>query len=407
MTRGNGWTGGQYSLFRILFGIYLLVNFLRLLVGGTAVFSGAEVSLPERFPSVLALSDSPALMAAVALAGIALSVLFTVGCWDRAAAVPLAYLWVCLHGLNPLLNWDRPSFLGWLLLAQTCLPPAPYGSWSARGRLDPGGGWHLPGSIFLMGWLVLAIGYLSTGFTRLSSLSWEYGTALREFLGSSFARATPLRTALLAAPDWLLQGLTWVWLGLELAFAPLALMPRVRPWIWSALVALQLCLLLLLQAGDLTCAMLLLHLFTFDPAWVRPLPGPPEVIFYDGHCGLCHRGVRWILAEDPTGLTFRFAPLQGELFEKSVSPEVRATLPDSLIVRTADGALLSRAAAVRQILLRLGGLWRVIGAASRAVPLRLLDAVYDGIARTRYHLFRRPDAACPLLPPELRSRFDL
>src|SRR5262249_28080136 len=94
MSRSNGWTGGEDSLFRILFGSYLLVNFLRLLAGGPGVFTGAEALLPERFPNVLALSDSPAVGSAVALAGIALSVLFTVGYWDRAAAVPLAYLWV-------------------------------------------------------------------------------------------------------------------------------------------------------------------------------------------------------------------------------------------------------------------------------------------------------------------------
>ena len=37
-------------------------------------------------------------------------------------------------------------------------------------------------------------------------------------------------------------------------------------------------------------------------------------IFYDGDCGLCHRAVRVVLAADPEGRAFRFAPLGGETF---------------------------------------------------------------------------------------------
>jgi hypothetical protein len=44
--------------------------------------------------------------------------------------------------------------------------------------------------------------------------------------------------------------------------------------------------------------MVMLHFFTFDPAWVKPFGAETEMIFYDGHCGLCHRAVRFVLAED-------------------------------------------------------------------------------------------------------------
>jgi hypothetical protein len=58
-------------------------------------------------------------------------------------------------------------------------------------------------------------------------------------------------------------------LGLEIAFAPLALFRRARPWIWSAMLCLHLGLLLLISFPDLTAGMVLLHLFTFNPAWLR------------------------------------------------------------------------------------------------------------------------------------------
>ena len=39
----NGWTGGQYSLFRVIFGAYLLVHFAQLIPWGTETFSNAGV----------------------------------------------------------------------------------------------------------------------------------------------------------------------------------------------------------------------------------------------------------------------------------------------------------------------------------------------------------------------------
>ena len=84
----------------------------------------------------------------------------------------------------------------------------------------------------------------------------------------------------------------------------------------------------------------------------------------------------------------------------------RARLPDSLVVRTEDGRVLTRSAAVVHLLKHLGGLWRVIGTLGGLVPRALLDVTYDGIARVRHLLFAKPDDACPVMPRELRARFD-
>ena len=37
----------------------------------------------------------------------------------------------------------------------------------------------------------------------------------------------------------------------------------------------------------------------------------------------------------------------------------------------------------------------------------LLDALYDFVARVRYRVFGREPDACPVIPKDLRSRFDL
>jgi predicted DCC family thiol-disulfide oxidoreductase YuxK len=134
----------------------------------------------------------------------------------------------------------------------------------------------------------------------------------------------------------------------------------------------------------------------------------PERLFYDGGCGLCHRAVNFVIARDPDGALFRFTPLESELLDRSLPAGVtRQALPDSVLVLTHDGRLLMRSDAALYLGERVGGRWRIAAKLGRLVPRLLRDAVYDAIASTRHRLFAKPTDACPLLPPELRSRFDL
>ncbi len=129
-----------------------------------------------------------------------------------------------------------------------------------------------------------------------------------------------------------------------------------------------------------------------------------ETIFYDGYCGLCHRFVRFVLAKD-TGKLFRFAPLDSETFRKAVPESKRLGLPDSVVLLSAKGQLLTRSQAILRVLRRLGGVWRVIGIVAGIVPSVILDLIYDGIAGIRFRLFKRPEDSCPVVPPYLRDRF--
>lgn len=190
-------------------------------------------------------------------------------------------------------------------------------------------------------------------------------------------------------------------------FLLLILTRSARPWIWLLLFAAQLALIILGRGLLIETAPLLLLLTAFDPAWIRPRAGPlPLTVYYDGECGFCHRSVRFLLQEDRSGLTFRYAPLQGRSFAAAVPEAQRAGLPDSIVVREPDGALLARSAAALRIGAALGGLWRPLAALARLVPPPLRDAVYDGIASVRGRLFRKPEGLCPLLPPDWMKRFD-
>jgi predicted DCC family thiol-disulfide oxidoreductase YuxK len=136
-------------------------------------------------------------------------------------------------------------------------------------------------------------------------------------------------------------------------------------------------------------------------------PAPrAERIFYDGHCGLCHRAVRFVIARDPDGRRFRYAPLQGTTFAALVTAERRVGLPDSVVVLTDDGRLLIRSDAFIHILRRLGGFWRFVAGIVGVIPRAIRDGMYDFIARVRYRIFGRRVEVCPVRPAELRARFD-
>jgi predicted DCC family thiol-disulfide oxidoreductase YuxK len=408
----NRWTGGQYSVFRVLFGAYLFVHFAHLVPWGREMFSsegvlpGSASPLLHLFPNLLALSDSPWVVRALLLAGVGLAVVFALGFHDRVASVLLWYVWACLFGRNPLISNPGLPYVGWMLLAHACVPRAPYGSWDRRTEADPGSQWRMPPALFAVAWALMALGYSYSGYTKLASPSWLEGTAVHYVLMSPLARPGWLRGALLGLPAGVLQLLSFAALGMELGFAPLALFRWMRPWLWGALLCLHLSLIALIGFADLSLGMVLLHFFTFNPAWIAPRrAGTEEWMFYDGHCGLCHRAVRFVLSED-LDAHFRFAPLQSERFRASLSEEVRRSLPDSLVVLTADGRMFYRSAGILYLMRAMGGLWRAVAAVAGRIPAPLLDAAYDGIARVRYKLFAQPAEACPILPPYLRSRFD-
>ena len=150
----------------------------------------------------------------------------------------------------------------------------------------------------------------------------------------------------------------------------------------------------------------MLQMFPFAPAWSRPFKAQrPELVFYDGHCGLCHWAVRFILARDRTGEAFRFASLESDTFRTALSEADRALLPDSLVVQMEEGTILTRSTAVLYVMWRLGGIWRVLSRVATLIPVAFRDRIYDGIALIRHRLFQTPPASCPLIPPSQRSRF--
>jgi predicted DCC family thiol-disulfide oxidoreductase YuxK len=406
-----GWTGGQYSFWRALLGVYLFIHFIHLLPWSAELFS-SEGLLPDRrlsplaavFPGIYAMSDAPWFIHATLSVAAAAALAFAAGWCDRPAAFLMWLVLASLFVRNPLIANPSMPYVGFMLLAHLFVPAAPYGSAAARDRIDPDGGWTLPGSVFLAGWAVLALSYSYSGYTKLLSPSWVAGDNIAFVLQNPLARPWLLRDFFLWLPPIFLTLLTWTVLYVELLFAPIALWSRARPWVWLSMLVIQFGFLFLLNFADLTTGMLLFHLFTFNPAWIPPRPfARGEVLYYDGSCAMCHGFVRFLLAEERTG-TLRYAPLQSASFAASVPKEVRASLPDSLVLRADDGRLHVRSDAVVQVMSSMGGLWTALATLLRLVPRPLRDLAYDTVGGMRYRLFGRTSEACPLMPPHLRPR---
>jgi predicted DCC family thiol-disulfide oxidoreductase YuxK len=133
-------------------------------------------------------------------------------------------------------------------------------------------------------------------------------------------------------------------------------------------------------------------------------PLQPTWMFYDGGCGVCHTGVKFVAGRDDEGAV-HFAPLGGATHLALVPAGSPARDVDSVVAVQPDGTVLLRSDAIAQILTAIGGRWGVVGKTLRAVPRPIRDAGYNLVARNRKRLAKAPSEACPVLPVEIRNRF--
>jgi predicted DCC family thiol-disulfide oxidoreductase YuxK len=123
---------------------------------------------------------------------------------------------------------------------------------------------------------------------------------------------------------------------------------------------------------------------TADGSSARPTEAP-EIVFYDATCRLCTAAARFVARGQRTAGAFRIAALGDH--ESTARAGVQGDrLPDSLVVRAATGALLTRSTAVVHILSRLGTGSRAAARLLRLVPRSLRDLAYDVVARGRHWL---------------------
>jgi predicted DCC family thiol-disulfide oxidoreductase YuxK len=135
------------------------------------------------------------------------------------------------------------------------------------------------------------------------------------------------------------------------------------------------------------------------------------LMLYDGLCGVCHSAVQWVIKRDHAD-RFRFAPQQSALAaailsRNGIDREARIESNSVYMVLDAGSArerLLTQSDVTVNMLLQLGGRWRVVGYLLRAVPSALRNAAYRLFARNRYRLTTRYDV-CPVPAAADRMKF--
>ncbi|MBW2464494.1 MAG: DUF393 domain-containing protein [Deltaproteobacteria bacterium] len=353
-------SGGTYSVFRVAYGVWLGALLVGAALDAQAGSEGSVAATAAWFGAIACLP-------------------FAAGLRDRAAALVIAPAVLIVGGPAGLIL----SFLTIApLVVHVALPRAPYGSLDAYGRPDPAGGFAFSEGLSFALRAVLAGAYGAVAVRAFEEPAGGNVTgSVAEFFPAVFAAAAG-------------------------AFFVLGLSRRYRAAGWAVMVVALVARLVLVDDA-LGGPLLFAHLLAFEPALVPPLRiEGGERVFYDGNCGLCHRAVRFMLAEDPSGEAFRFAPIHGDAFERELDDDAARALPDSIVVVTREGRVLVRSRAIFRMMEGLGGFWRGLAVLMRLIPRPIADAAYDGVAVVRHRVFPRPADVCPIVPKRLRSHFD-
>lgn len=133
--------------------------------------------------------------------------------------------------------------------------------------------------------------------------------------------------------------------------------------------------------------------------------GKSAVLFYDGACGICNAFVGFILDRENRSQgnipSLFFAPLQGELARRLLSPRDIETLHSAVLHR--EGQLWYRMDAVRTVLAELRAPWPQVAVILGVLPRPLTDGAYNLVAKYRRRF--GGNLQCRRLTPEEQRRF--
>lgn len=360
----NGWTGLQYGVWRAWLAVTIFFwcsNFM------ASVAAFREVAVAQGIMDLGKLAV-PYLMTMLAFPVV---FLLLVGFRDRIAAIYLAATMLA-QGIATV---ELASLLIIPLAALHAMTPRmPFGSWDARGHDAEWFNWLMPEKVIRLAWLLLALigGIGAYRFFR------EFGIH------------APRELALLVA--------------CVVAAVIGAASQKLRLFAWGGALVLNYFAPADTILSHYSFASFALFFLLFDPGWVRPKDFGQGILFYDGACGLCHRAVRFVLAEEAER-RLRFSPVQGMTLTKRLEYSKRASLPDSMVFLTERDVVYTCAMAVIAVGEACGGLWRVGATFLKLIPGELLDTIYTEVAANRAKLFKKPSEACPVLPPGMRARF--
>lgn len=136
---------------------------------------------------------------------------------------------------------------------------------------------------------------------------------------------------------------------------------------------------------------------------INELPKDKKIILFDGVCNLCNASVQFVIKRD-TKDVFRFVPLQSDLGNKILNHiGINREQTDSIILYEPGKAYFYKAEAALKIINEFGGLYYLLNIL-QIFPKFISNAVYDYIAKNRYHWYGKQES-CMMPTPELTAKF--
>lgn len=136
---------------------------------------------------------------------------------------------------------------------------------------------------------------------------------------------------------------------------------------------------------------------------INELPKDKKIILFDGVCNLCNASVQFVIKRD-TKDVFRFVPLQSDLGNKILNHiGINREQTDSIVLYEPGKAYFYKAEAALKIINEFGGLYYLLNIL-QIFPKFISNAVYDYIAKNRYHWYGKQES-CMMPTPELTAKF--
>ena len=126
------------------------------------------------------------------------------------------------------------------------------------------------------------------------------------------------------------------------------------------------------------------------------------ILLFDGVCNLCNSTIQFVLKRDKKHY-FKFASLQsnyGQLFLKK--NKLPTSIYDTFILIEGNSYTI-KSSAILKVFKQLSSLWPVLYIFI-IIPKIIRDALYNIIAKNRYHIFGKKDS-CMIPDKEIISRF--
>ncbi len=374
----------QFTLFRVIFGLYLIVHF------GQFIFS--RPNIPDTFDSFLQTILFFTFLTICSLC-------ITIGFFRKTAALFLLFGLAYLFYQNNLPNTFGILMIGWLLLAMILIPEGEPLCLRAAVSKNT---WRMSSICFWGGWVIVGLVYTINGFEKLTTSSWQNGTAIEHLLKSPLARDWLLPELFLKLPDLCLHIFTWAVPIIEITFGLSCLFKGARPIAWLSIMCMHLGILLVIDFPNLMLGFIMIHLFTFDPSWFKPNRNKEtqNVVLFDGVCGLCNGWINFLLSIDLDGY-LKYSTLQGSFAQTILSDAEIKNMKTIVYVR--DHKTLTQSAAILAILRDLGGIWTIFSLL-KVIPAFPRDFLYTLISENRYKIFGKHET-CRLPTPEERAKF--